>query len=364
MNIGIPCEHRPFEYRVGMAPFGLQLLSRRGNNCYVEHNAGLGSGFSDEDYEEAGARIVYSHEEAFMRADMILKFQRPTEDELEWLRDGQTLVGFLMLPSARRSKITTLLEKNMTAISYELIEEADGELPVMKPMSQMGGRMAAQVAARCLENDSGGKGILLGGVPGVPPAEVVVIGAGTAGIEATRAFLGAGASVYVLDFDLRTLQYVDELFAGRVVTMVAHSFNIARVCKFADVLVSCVRAPGRRAPIVVTRDMVKMMRNRSLIMDLSIDQGGSVETSRPTRHDRPTFIEEGVIHYCVPNVPGVVARTATHAYLNAAWPYIKLLAEQGVEAAMAQNPALARGVTVHDGRILDRRLAEQHELGG
>jgi alanine dehydrogenase len=364
MNIGIPCEHRPFEYRVGMAPAGLQLLSRRGHSCYVEHDAGIGSGFSDEEYEAAGARIVYSHEEAFMRADMILKFQRPTEEEFEWLQNGQTLVGFLMLPSARRSKISALLEKRISAVSYELIEDENGELPVMKPMSQVGGRMAAQVAARCLENDAGGKGILLGGVPGVPPAEVVVIGAGTVGMEATRAFLGVGASVYVLDQDLSKLQHVDELFAGRVVTMVAHSFNVARVCTFADVLVSCVRTPGRRAPIVVTREMVKKMRKRSLIMDLSIDEGGSVETSRPTQHDRPTFVEEGVIHYCVPNVPGVVARTATHAYLNTAWPYIKLLAENGVKVAMAENPALARGVTIHDGQILDPRLAEQYELGG
>ncbi len=364
MNIGIPCEHRPFEYRVGMAPTGLQLLSRRGHNCYVEHNAGIGSGFSDEEYEAAGARIVYSHEEAFMRADMILKFQRPTEEELEWLSVGQTLVGFLMLPSARRDKITALLEKRITAISYELIEDEDGDLPVMKPMSQVGGRMTAQVAARCLENDAGGKGILLGGVPGVPPAEVVVIGAGTVGLEATRAFLGVGASVYVLDHDLGRLQHVDELFAGRVVTMVAHSFNIERVCTFADVVVSCVRTPGRRAPIIVTREMVKKMRKRSLIMDMSIDQGGSVETSRPTRHDRSTFIEEGVIHYCVPNVPGVVARTATHAYLNAAWPFIKLMAEKGVQTAITENQTLARGVTIHDGRILDPRLAEQYELGG
>ncbi len=359
MNIGIPRERRPFEYRVGMAPNGAHLLTRRGHLCYVEHDAGIGSGFSDQEFENAGAHIVYSAAEAFARADLVLKFQRPTEEEIEWLGEGQILAGFLMLPSARKDKIVTLLEKRVTAISYELIEEETGELPVMKPMSQIGGRMCAQVAARCLENDAGGKGILLGGVPGVPPAEVVIIGAGNFGFEAVRSFVGAGASVHVLDQDLRNLQRVDEMFAGRVVTMVSHPFNVAYVCTFADVLVSSVRLSGMRAPLVVTREMVKKMRPRSLIMDISIDEGGSVETSRPTRHDRPTFVEEGVIHYCVPSMPGVVARTATNAYLNAAWPYIQLMTAEGIESAMRFSPALRKGVTIHDGKILDARLAEQ-----
>jgi len=359
VNISIPRERRPFEYRVGMAPKGLGLLTRHGHTCYVEHDAGLGSGFSDEEYQKAGARIVYSAEETFLRGDVILKVLRPTDEEIEWLHKGQILVGFLMLPSAHRSKIVTLLEKRVTAVSYELIEEKDGELPVMKPLSQIGGRMCAQVAACLLENRADGKGILLGGVPGVPPAEVVIIGAGVVGTEAIRAFLGMGASVYVLDHSLRHLQRVEEMFGGRVVTMVAHPFNVAQVCTFVDVLVSCVRLPAKRAPIVVTREMVRQMRPRSLIIDVSIDEGGSVETSRPTRHDQPTFVEEGVIHYCVPNMPGVVARTSTHAYLNAAWPYIQAMAAEGVEAAMARDPVLAKGVTIHGGKILDPRLAKQ-----
>ena len=363
MNVSIPREQRPFEFRVGMSPAGVKLMTGAGQECYVEHNAGLGSGFTDEEYQEAGARIVYSSEEAFTRGDMVIKFQRPTEEEMKWLREGQMLTGFLMLPSARLSKIVTLIEKGITAVSYELIEEANGELPVMKPMSQIGGRMCAQVAACNLINSAGGKGILLGGVPGVPPAEVIIIGAGTVGIEAARSFIGTGASVYVLDQDLNRLQLVDELFNGRVVTMVSHPFNIAHVCTFADVLVSCVRIPGKRAPIVVTREMVKRMRKRSLIIDVSIDEGGSVETSRLTRHDHPTYLEEGVIHYCVPNMPGVVARTATHAYLNAAWPFIQLLVSKGIEQAMKESPPLAKGVTIYGGRILDARLAEQFEMG-
>ena len=362
MNIGIPRERRPFEYRVGMAPNGIQLLTRRGHTCYVEHDAGIGSGFSDEAFQEAGAQIVYSAEEAFLRGDVVLKFQRPTDEELAYLQEGQILMGFLMLPSARREKIVTLLHRGVTAISYELIEDAAGDLPVMKPMSQIGGRMCSQVASRCLENDEGGKGILLSGVPGVPPADVVIIGAGVVGIEATRAFLGTGASVTVLDIDLRRLQEVDELFGGRIVTMVAHPFNVVNACKFADVLVSSVHVPGKRAPIVVTRDMVKLMKPRSLIMDLSIDEGGSVETSRPTRHDRPTFVEENVIHYCVPNMPGVVARTATHAFLNAVWPYIQLVVARGIDRAMAADPGFAKALTIHKGKLLDRRLAGQFDL--
>ncbi len=363
MNISIPMEHRPFEYRVGMAPKGLHLLTRHGGHtCFVEHNAGLGSGFSDQDYQNAGARIVYSRDEAFLRGDMILKVQRPTDEELGWMRQGQILAGFLTLQSAQRNKIETLLKKRVTAVSYEQIEEPDGERPVMKPLSQIGGRMCAQIAARCLENDAGGKGILLGGVPGVAPAEVVIIGAGVVGIEATRAFLGAGASVYVLDHDLRKLQRVERMFTGRVVTMTAHPYNIAQACTFADVLVSCVRIPGKRAPIVVTREMISEMRPRSLIMDISIDEGGSVETSRPTSHDQPTYVKEGLIHYCVPNIPGVVARTATHAYLNAAWPYIQLLASEGIESVKANNPTLAKGVTTHNGRILDQYLAGQFDM--
>ena len=359
MNISVPREHRPFEFRVGLAPKGLQLLVRLGHTCYVEHNAGLGSGFSDQTYQQAGAQIVYSAEETFLRGDLILKVQRPTEQEIGWLRQDQAVAGFLHLPSARRTKISQLVEKHVTAISYELIEEDDGLVPVKQPLSQIGGRMCAQVAARYLENTGGGKGILLGGVPGVPPAEVVLIGAGTFGIEAARAFLGAGASVYMLDQDLARLQAVDHMFGSRVVTMIAHPVNIIRGCTFADVLVSCVRISGRRAPIVITREMIRQMRPRSLIMDISIDEGGSVETSRPTLHDQPTFVEEGIIHYCVPNMPSLVARTSTHAFLNAAWPYIQLLVEKGIQAAMAQNPALARGVTIHDGEILDPRIMDQ-----
>lgn len=355
MNIGIPAERRQHEFRVGLTPAGAKLLASEGHKTYVERGAGIGSGFDDSDYERAGATIVYSGEEAYGRADLVLCVARPTAGELDWLVEGQAIMGFLHLPAAHPAKIEALLKKKITAIAYEQIQTDDGSLPVLKPLSQIGGRMAAQIAAGLLQNNAGGKGVLLGGVPGVPPANVVIIGAGTVGTNAVRAFLGLGAHVFVLDKDLARLQMVDELSQGRVVTMISHAFNVARVCEFADVLVGAVLIPGQRAPIVVTREMVKRMRPRSVILDISIDDGGCVETSRPTTHADPTFVEEGVIHYCVPNIPGVVARTSTHAYQNAAWPYCHAVASLGVEKAIASDPALARAVNTHAGEV--RNLA-------
>jgi alanine dehydrogenase len=363
MNIGVPRERRTMEHRVGLTPAGIELLTQDGHTCYVEQEAGLGAGFSDYDYERAGARIVYTPDEVFGRADLLLKVTRPTDEEIEWVTPGQIMAGFLHLASARRFKITVLLEKHVTAIAYETIQRDDGSLPVLKPMSQVGGRMIAQIGATLLQNNYGGKGILVGGVPGVPPAEVVIIGAGTAGTEATRTFLGMGASVYVLDQDLERLQEIDRLFGGCAITMVSHNFNIAKVVRFADILIGAVLVPGERAPILVTREMVRSMRPRSVVIDLSIDQGGCIETSRPTTHASPTYVEEGILHYCVPNISGVIARTATHAFNNAAWPHIQRLVRLGLDEALRQDPALARGVATRDGQILHPALKAVYESG-
>lgn len=356
MDIGIPRERRESEYRVGLTPIGVQLLSADGHAVYVERGAGLGAGFSDRDYEQSGARIVYQPQEAYGRADLVLKVARPTAEECEWLREGQTLMGLLHLAAARRSRVEALLDKRITAIGYEMIQHDDGSLPVLTPLSQAAGRMLVQVAGNLLQNDRGGKGILLSGVPGVPPAEVVIIGAGTLGACAARAFMGIGATVYVLDRDLTRLQQVESALDGRVITMVSHEFNVRKVVKFADVLVGAVLLPGQRAPIVVTREMVQSMKPRSVIIDMSIDQGGCVETSRPTTHRSPTFVEEGIIHFCVPNMPSVVARTTTHAFNNAAWPYIQDVTRLGVAAALEADPALARGVNTRDGEIVNPAL--------
>jgi len=349
MNIGIPKEQRPFEYRVGLSPAAVQMLTKSGNKCYVEHEAGLGAGFSDWEYEQAGARVVYTPHEVFGRADLLIKVARPLLEEINWLRPGSALAGLLHLNSARQDKIDLLLEKEITAIALEQIQLPDGSVPVRQSLAQIGGLMVPQIAARLLQNESGGKGILIGGIVGVPPAEVIIIGAGTVGTCATQAFLGLGAHVTVLDIDFKALQRIHERFSG-IVTMIANPINISKACNYADVLVGAVLVPGERAPIVVAREMVNKMKPRAIVMDISIDEGGCIETSRPTTHDQPTFIEEGVIHYCVPNIPGVVARTATHAYINAAMPFIQELADQGIESAMQRNHSIYKGVMTHQGK--------------
>ena len=323
MNIGIPKERRPFEFRVGLPPAGVEMLRHHGHSIFVEHEAGVGAGFADEEYERVGARIVYSPEEVFGRADFLLKIGRPMKEEIEWLRPGSMLAGLLHLASARLDKIELMLENKITAIAYEQIEEEDGTTPVKKPLAEIGGRMTAQIAAHYMQNYKGGKGILLSGVPGVPPAEVVIIGGGVGGTAATRAFLGQGTHVTVLDMDLKALQRISDRYP-EVVTMVATPNNIARTCAFADVVVGAVLVPGERAPIVITREMVQSMKPRSMIIDMSIDQGGCTETSRPTTHEHCTYIEEGIIHYCVPNMPAAVARTATHAFVNCRFAYASL----------------------------------------
>ncbi len=358
MNIGVPRERRPDEHRAGLTPTGVELLVADGHLCYVERGAGLGAGFSDEDYAKAGAHVVYSGEEAYGRADVVMKVARPTAEELEWLRMGQTVMAFWHLASASPDNLEALLRNKITTIAYETIQADDGSLPVLMPMSQIAGRMAANIAGGLLRNDRGGKGILLGGVPGVPPAEVVILGAGVVGMNAARAFLGLGATVTVLDRDLARLERVTDRCEG-VITMVSHTFNVRKVVKFADVLVGAVLVPGARAPMLVTRDMVRSMRPRSVILDIAIDQGGCVETSRPTMHRTPIFVEENVIHYCVPNMPGVLGRTATHALNNANWPFIQQIVALGVEGALQQNPALARGVATRDGQLIAGRLKQE-----
>lgn len=360
MYIGIPKEQRPFEFRVGLPPAGVEMLKHYGHAIFVEHKAGVGAGFSDEEYQRAGARIVYSPEEVFGRADLLLKFARPLKEEIEWLRPGSLLAGLLHLASARQDKIDLLLKNNITSIAYEQIEEVDGTTPVKKPLAEIGGRMTAHVAAHYMQNYKGGKGILLSGVPGVPPAEVVIIGGGVAGTAATRAFLGLGAHVTVLDMDLRALQRFDERFPG-VVTMIATPTNIARTCAYADVVVGAVLVPGQRAPIVVTREMVQSMKPRSMIIDMSIDQGGCVETSRPTTHEHCTYIEENIIHYCVPNMPAAVARTATHAFVNAAMLYILNLANKDLETAIRDTPALEKAVCTHNGKMVNIHRLDNSE---
>jgi len=350
MNIGIPKERRAFEYRVGLFPAGVKMLTQLGHTCYVEHDAGLGAGFSDQEYIQSGAKIAYTPHEVFGRADLLLKVARPTSEELEWLRPETALAGLLHLGSARQDKIDRLIESEITAISYELITLPDGTVPIRKPLSQIGGILAAQIGAKLLQNNEGGKGILIGGMPGVPPAEVVIIGAGIAGTCAARAFVGMGAHITVMDTNINALEMIHDNIPCAV-TMVSNPVNLQRACAYADIVVGAILVHGEHPPIVVTREMVRAMKPRSVVMDISIDEGGCVETSRPTTNEKPTFLEEGVIHYCVPNMPSVVARTSTYAFLNAALPFIIELVTKGIDRAVAENPAIESGVSTYQGKV-------------
>src|SRR5512146_2425933 len=347
MNIGIPRERRPFEFRVGLSPAGAQILTQNGHAVFVEHEAGAGAGFSDASYQDAGATLVYSTEEALGRADLVLKVARPLQEEIDWLRPGSMLAGFLHLASARQDKIEALIDKKITVIAFEQIQGPDGSLPVLKPFSQIGGAMAAQIAARLLQNNWGGKGILMGGVPGVAPAEVVVLGGGVVGSCATQTFVGMGAHVTVIDHNLQALQRLWDRYPC-IITLVSTPRNIERSVAYADVVVGAVLNPGQRAPILVTREMVRSMKPRSVVMDISIDEGGCIETSHPTTHDHPVYMEEGILQYCVPNMPGAVARTATHAFVNSAMPYIMDIATNGLEAVL-NNPSIEMALNTYDG---------------
>jgi len=350
MNIGIPKERRAFEFRVGLVPSGVKLLTQMGHTVYVEHDAGLNTGFSDQEYIQAGAKIAYSAHEVFGRADLLLKVARPLGDELDWLRPGTTLAGLLHLGSARQDKIDKLLQNEISAISYEQITLADGTVPIRKPLSQIGGILTAQIGARLLQNNAGGKGILIGGMPGVPPAEIAILGAGIAGTCAAKGFVRMGGHVAVLDTNLNALETIHDTLPG-VVTMVSNSVNIERVCSYVDILVGAILIPGERTPTLVSRSMLRSMKPRSVVMDISIDEGGCFETSRPTTNEKPTYIEEGMIHYCVPNMPSLVARTSTYAFLNAAMPFIIEIANKGIDQVIEEHPAIARGLSTYQGQV-------------
>ena len=364
MDVGIPVEQSPNEFRVGLTPQGVRLVTQEGHRCYVERGAGLHAGFQDTDYQRAGGTIVYSAAEVYGRADVVLKVGAPTPPELGLVRDGQAILAFWHLAAQPREVVQTLVDKRITAIAYEMIQTDDGRLPVLQPLSQIAGRMAPQIAARWLQNDGGGVGLLIGGVIGIPPIDVLVIGAGEVGLSAAHLFQANGARVFLMDQDLDRLRAAQQGCNGSIVTMVSYDFNIERVLKFAHVVVGAVLIPGQRTPLLVPREMVRAMRPRSIVIDISIDQGGCFETSRPTTLANPVFVEENVIHFCVPNLTSAVARTATHAYLNGAWPYGQLIPRLGVEEAIRGNAALMRGVAVHNGEILHEGIVHPAPAAG
>ncbi len=358
MDVGIPKETREFENRVGLAPGGVHALVRRGHRVFVEKDAGAASGFSDEDFSRVGAEIVYADEEVYHRADILLKIAQPQPHEYELLSPGKIIGCFLHLAVAPSQLVDVLLEKKITALAYELAEDANGRKMILGPMSLICGRMACQVASRHLENSMGGKGILIPGVPGVPAAEVLIIGEGEVGQSAASMFHGIGANVTVLDVSFEALQKMDRLLGGRVQTMVATKFNLQKILRYADVVVGAASEPGgQRAPIVVTREMLSLMQDKALIIDVAVDQGGCIETSRPTTLGTPTFIEEGVIHYCVPNMTSNVARTASHVVTNAIARLMCDIAEEGFAATIQKRVGFDCGVVTHQGYVVNEAVA-------
>lgn len=357
MDFGIPKEVRDLEKRVGLTPAGVVSLVAGGHRVFIERDAGAAAGFRDEHYEQAGARIVYSAQEAYGRADVVLKVARPTAAEHALFHPHQVIMSFFHLTVASPDLIAALTDNAITAIAYEVMEAPDGRLPVLLPMSEAAGRLAPIYAGQLLTSAAGGRGILLSGLPGVARAIVVIVGAGALGSSAARAFVGIGAQVIVLDTDANRLHAVDEMFHGTVSTMMANRYNLERVVGFADVLVGAVLRKGQRAPMIVSREMVRAMRPGSVVMDFSIDQGGCIETSRPMTLRDPTFVSEGVIHFCVPNLPAAVARTSSHALTNALLPYLKSLAECGLDCALRDFPALRAGLKMYQGQLVSHRLA-------
>lgn len=356
MEFGIPREVREHEARVGLTPAGVGALVAAGHTVYVERNAGVGAGFSDEDYRRQGGKIVYSPDEAYGRAEIVVKVARPTADEYHRFRPGQTLLSFLHLAVASPDLLEALQTTAITAISWELVTTPDGRRPALQVMSEIAGRLAPVLAGSFLQTHRGGRGILLGGLPGVPPATVVILGAGELGTQAARAFRGLCAHVIVLDNNLTQLQKIDSRLGG-VVTMQATPHALRQAVAFADVLVGAVGVPGQRAPLLVTREMVRTMRAGSVILDFSVDNGGCVETTRPTTHHDPTYVVEGVIHFAVPNVPARVARTASYALTNAALPYLLTLGARGLWTALREIPDLSNGLVVREGRLVHAGVA-------
>lgn len=357
MIIGVPKEIKNNENRVALTPAGVEALIQGGHDVYIEISAGSGSGFTDDEYRQKGALLVDSAEEVWAKADMIMKVKEPLPVEYEFFRKGLILFTYLHLaPEPELTK--ALMDKGVIAIAYETIQLEDHSLPLLTPMSEVAGRMAVQIGSQFLEKPNGGKGVLLGGVPGVPPSEVVIIGGGVVGINAAKMAMGTGARVTILDVNPDRMRYLDDIFGGRVTTIMSNSHNIEQAVKKADLLIGAVLIPGARAPKLVKEYMVQGMSKGSVIVDVAIDQGGSIETiDRVTTHSDPTYEKHGVIHYAVANMPGAVPRTSTMALTNVTLHYALQLANKGYKDAIAANRALARGVNVINGQVTYEAVA-------
>ena len=361
MVIGIPKEVKDHEFRVALTPGAVRQLTTGGQKVLVEADAGKGSGFLDHEYQAAGARMVSTSEELFGEADLILKVKEPQPEEYSKLEARHTLFTYLHL-AASKELTAAIVASGCTAIAYEMTQDVHGHFPILKPMSEIAGRMSVQIGAHYLEKQQGGRGVLLGGVPGVDPGNVVILGSGVVGASALRIAVGMGARVIVISIEPNQLARLEELYQGRVVTRNSTQAGIVEAVEQADLVIGAVLIPGARPPQLISRALVKKMRSGSVIVDVAVDQGGCVETTRPTTHSEPVYIVDDVVHYAVPNIPGIVPRTATLALTNATLPFIVRLVEGGIEQALQTEPGLAKGVNIRQGKVTCQVVAQAHGL--
>lgn len=362
MIIGVPKEIKDNEARVGVTPAGVKALTEAGHRLLVETQAGAASGFEDQEYQDAGAEMVGDAGYVWGKAEMVVKVKEPIASEYVYFREGLVLFTYLHLAPVRELT-DKLLEAKVVGIAYETVRDRRGQLPLLMPMSEVAGRMSVQVGASYLEKERGGRGILLGGVPGVPPAHVTILGGGIVGTNAARIALGFGAKVTLIDLNLNRLRELDDIFGGRLYTLASNSYNIAHAAREADLLIGGVLIPGATAPKLVTRAMVAQMKKGAVIVDVAIDQGGCVETARPTSHSDPSFQVDGVVHYCVTNMPGAVPHTSTLALTNSTFPYVLRLANLRAREALKQDAGLAEGLNTWRGTLTHRGVAESQQRG-
>jgi alanine dehydrogenase len=357
MIIGVPREIKEDEYRVAMLPVGAHLLTEDNHQVLIEKGAGLGSGYDDTSYTEAGAELVETAEEVFARADLVVKVKEPQEHEIERLREGQMVFCFFHFASSR-ALTTACLDKRISAVAYETLADSHGHLPLLTPMSEIAGKMSIQEGAKFLEKPMMGKGILLGGVPGVEPARVLILGGGVVGSNAARVAAGLRANVIVMDINLDRLRYLDDVLPPNVTTVYSDPHAVERCARDADLIIGAVLIPGGKTPLLIESELLKSVQRGSVLVDVSIDQGGCFETSRPTTHSDPVFLVDGVVHYCVTNMPGAVGRTSSHALCNATLPYCRELANLGLDSFIRQDKGRAASLNMRGGKILCPALAE------
>ncbi len=362
MNIGVINESNKIENRAGLSPSGISFLVERGHTVFVQAGAGLKSGYTNEEYSSLGANIVFTKEEAFGRSDVVLNISPLDEEESKLVRKDQILFGFHHLAVFRKKILEELLKKNVTMLGYEIVQKQGDELPFIECLSEIAGQMCLVISGHYLQTSQGGRGLVVGGVVSVPPATAVVVGSGVLARSAIKSMLGAGAHTIALGSHMDRLRELEELTSGRLITLMDSQYNLARMVKIADILIGAVLRPGEKAPVMITRKMVSSMKKGAVLIDLAIDQGGCSETSRLTTLEQPTYTDEGIIHYCVPNITSTVSRTSTKVLSNIVVPYLLQIGEKGIENALKENTSLAKGVYVYKGQLVRKGLAERFAM--